>query len=330
MVVTVIGDGGWGTCLAVNLSKSGNDVRLWGAFPDYVKETDRRRENVKFLPGVPIPSAVKITSDTEEAVAASKLVVVAVPSQHVRETLGRFKGLRCSKAGFVSVVKGIEVDTLHRMSEVIREVLGDIKIAVLSGPSIAYEVARSMPTTVVAASSDISFARDLQRLFMTETFRVYTSSDVVGVELGGALKNIIAIASGIADGLGFGANSKAAILTRGIQELTRLGIAMGARRETFSGLSCMGDLITTCMSGHSRNRWLGEEVGKGKKPADVIASTEMAVEGYATTKSAHELSKKHHTEMPITNQMYEILYKGKEPRSAVRDLMTRAPKEEIY
>ena len=330
MIITVIGDGGWGTCLAINLSGSGNEVRLWGAFPDYVKKLNHKRENEKFLPGIPIPPAVMITSDPDEAVKAASVIVVAVPSQHVRAALGRFKGLRGLRAGIVSAAKGIEVKTLLPMSEVIKDVLGNVKMAVLSGPSIAYEVARSMPTTVVAASSDSSFVKELQAMFMTESLRVYTSEDVIGVELGGALKNIIAIASGIADGLGFGANSKAAILTRGIQELTRLGVAMGAKRETFSGLSCMGDLITTCMSSHSRNRWLGEEIGKGRKPGDVVASTEMAVEGYATTKSAHELSGKYKTEMPITNEMYEILFNGKDPRVAVKALMTRAPKEEIY
>jgi glycerol-3-phosphate dehydrogenase (NAD(P)+) len=215
------------------------------------------------------------------------------------------------------------------MSELILETLGKVRLAVLSGPSIAYEVARSMPTTVVAASDDNDLAKEIQSVLMTDRFRVYTSSDVRGVELGGSLKNIIAIASGIADGLKLGANSKAAILTRGIRELTRLGVAMGAKKETFSGLSCMGDLITTCMSEHSRNRWLGEELGKGRKAEEIIKSTEMAIEGFATTKSVRDLAQKLKVDMPITNEVYEILYNKKDPRNAVTSLMTRTPKEEL-
>jgi len=216
------------------------------------------------------------------------------------------------------------------MSQLINEILGNVKLTVLSGPSIAIEVVRLMPTTIVAASLDASCAKEVQKLFMSDVFRVYTSDDLVGVEVGGSLKNIIAIASGIADGLGFGANSKAAILTRGLKEITRLGIAMGAKKETFSGLSCLGDLVTTCMSRHSRNRWLGEQLGKGKTPKDIVKSTEMAIEGITTTKSAYELSKKHKVDMPITSEIYAILYEKKDPSKAVSSLMTRVPKDEIY
>ena len=245
----------------INLSHS---ISLWGPFPDYIDILNEKRENVKFLPGIKIPKEIAISSDVKKTVKDAESIILAVPSQYIRGVLKRLKGSD-SSARFISATKGIENETLLRVSEVIKEVLGRVKIAVLSGPSIAYEVSRSMPTTVVVASEDGAFAKEAQSVFMTDRFRVYTSSDVIGVELGGSLKNIIAIASGIADGLGFGANSKAAILTRGIQELTRLGVAMGARRETFSGLSCMGDLITTCMSRHSRNRGFGEEIGKGKK-----------------------------------------------------------------
>lgn len=330
MLFAVIGDGGWGTTLAVNLSKSGNDVRLWSPFPEYAKQLCSKRENAKFLPGVPIPKDIEITSDIIRTVSSAEFIILAVPSPYIRDVLEKIKRGGYSQANFVSAIKGVECGTLLRMSEIITEILGRVKLSVLSGPSIAYEVARGIPTTVVSASSEAELAACVQSAFMTDKFRVYVSSDVVGVELGGAFKNVIAIASGIADGLGFGANSKAAILTRGMQEIARLGQTMGAKRETFSGLSCMGDLITTCMSKHSRNRWFGEEIGKGKKPDAIIKSTEMAVEGYVTTKSAYELSKKQKVDMPITAQMYEILYNGKDPKEAVKALMLRSPKKEIY
>lgn len=330
MKIAVLGDGGWGTTLAILLCRLGHIVRLWGAFSEYVEVLKKKRENIKFLPGIKIPDDITILSDIYKTIEDAELVVVAVPSLYMREVLQRLQGRAYTNKRFLSATKGIENNTCLRMSELIYKILGKIKLAVLSGPSIAYEVSRSMPTTVVVASEDRAFTKEIQSTFMTEYFRVYTSTDVIGVELGGALKNIIAIASGIADGLGFGANSKAAILTRGLKELTRLGVAMGAQRETFSGLSCMGDLITTCMSNHSRNRWLGEEIGKGKNPEDIIKSTEMAIEGFSTTKSAHELAKKLNVEMPITNEIYAILYEGKNPEEAVRSLMTRAPKDEIY
>ncbi len=329
MKIAVIGDGGWGTTLGIHLCNFGHTVSMWGPFPDYASILDRKRENVKFLPGVKIPRNITISSDIDKTVKGARLVVLAVPSVYMREVVHRLNVSKGS-AKFISAAKGIENKTLLRMSEVIPKILGKVKLAVLSGPSIAYEVARSMPTTVVVASEDGAFAKEVQSVFMTERFRVYTSSDVIGVELGGSLKNIIAIASGIADGLGFGANSKAAILTRGVQEIMRLGLAMGAKKETFSGLSCMGDLITTCMSRHSRNRWFGEEIGKGKKPQEVIKGTEMAIEGFTTTRSTYELAKRFKVEMPITNEIYESLYNGKDPAEAVKSLMTRTPKSEIY
>lgn len=329
MNITVLGDGGWGTALAIHLCKLGHGVRLWGAFPDYTQILDKTRENKKFLPGVRIPKNIVISSDIKDAVKDAERVVLAVPSKYIREVLKRLKA-DYSRVKVISAAKGIESNTLLRMSEVIREVLGDVGLAVFSGPSIAHEVAREMPATIVTASADNAYSREIQSIFTTDRFRVYTSPDVIGVELGGALKNIIAIASGVADGLGFGANSKAAILTRGSQEITRLGVAMGAVRETFSGLSCMGDLITTCMSRHSRNRWFGEEIGKGNTPEDVINGTEMAIEGFSTTKSAYELAKKFKVEMPITKEIYDILYNKKDPAEAVKSLMTRVPKEEFY
>jgi len=328
MNIAVIGDGGWGTTLAIHLSKLGHSIKLWGAFPDYIKTIKKTRENDKFLSGIKIPAAVDVTSDLREALTQVEVAVLAVPSQYMREVLAKIKECDYSEARFVSATKGIENDTLLRVSEIVNETLGDVKICVLSGPSIAYEVAREMPTTVVAASKDLDYAKEIQAAFMSEYFRVYVTTDVVGVELGGSLKNVIAIASGIADGLGFGANSKAAILTRGAQELMRLGVAMGGQKETFSGLSGMGDLITTCMSKRSRNRWLGEELGKGKKPQDIINSTEMAVEGFITAKSARDLAVKHKVDMPIIAEVYNILYHARDPKEAVRSLMTRSAKDE--
>ncbi len=326
--LAVIGDGGWGTTLAILLSNKGLDVTLWGAFPDYIEILKSRRENIKFLPGVKIPGNVKFTASMGEAIGGKEIIVFAAPSQFARGVLTILKMESISGKKFVSVTKGIENSSLKRISEVIYEVLGRQPLAVLSGPTIALEVANGAPTTVVAASDDAALARETQDIFMTERFRVYTASDVTGVELGGSLKNIIAIAAGAADAMGFGTNAKAAILTRGLVEIVRLGVAMGAKRETFYGLSGLGDLATTCISQYSRNRWLGEEIGKGKSLKEVLNETDMIVEGVATAKSAYDLSKKFKVEMPIASEIYRLLYENKDPRRAVRDLMTRTPKME--
>jgi glycerol-3-phosphate dehydrogenase (NAD(P)+) len=323
--IAIIGDGGWGTTIALLLHSKGYNITLWGAFNNYIKILSSKRENLKFLPGVKLPEGINFTADIED-LKNKDLYVVAVPSQYLRGVLKKFRALSIPRV--VSLTKGIEVGSLKRPSEIISELLGNVSIASLSGPSISNETARGIPTTVTIASTDSEFARECQDVFLTERFRAYTSNDLVGVELGGALKNIIAIAAGISDGLGFGTNTKAAILTRGLVEITRLGMAMGASKETFSGLSGLGDLATTCMSRDSRNRWLGEEIGKGKTLKDVLGNTEMVVEGVMTTKSACELSKKHDVEMPITEKIYEVLYREKNPRDAVRELMTRSPKGE--
>ncbi len=329
MKITVLGDGGWGTTLGIHLAKRGHDVRLWGAFPDYVEALNKTRENKKFLPGILIPSNIKILSDINKACDATELVLLAIPSQHMRKVLTKLKAnASVKKAIVLSATKGIETKTYKRMSEVITELLGEVRLAVLSGPSIAYEAAREIPTTVVVSAKDMALAKKLQGLFNTDKFRVYTSDDVVGVELGGSLKNIVAVAAGIGDGLGLGTNAKAAILTRGLAEITRLGIAMGAKHETFSGLTGIGDLITTCISPHGRNRGFGEKLGKGKKAKEILSKTEMVVEGVATAESAYELAKKYNVDMPITTQVYEVIYKDKDPKLAVHDLMTRAPKAE--
>jgi glycerol-3-phosphate dehydrogenase (NAD(P)+) len=255
--------------------------------------------------------------------------VLAVPSKYLRQVLERVKTAGPpGKPLVVSVVKGVEPDTLLTMSRLIQSLLPVEKLAVLSGPSISYEVARGVPTTVVAASGDEALAKEVQALFSTERFRVYTAGDVLGVELGGSLKNVVAIACGAADGLGFGANTKAALVTRGLAEMARLGAAMGAKAQTFSGLSGLGDLITTCFSPHSRNRSLGEKLGRGTSLKEATQGMEQVAEGVTTAKSAYALSRRHGVEMPITAAVYQVLYEGKSPRETVRELMLRDPKPE--
>lgn len=327
--ISVIGDGGWGTTLAMLLSQKGYAATLWGAFPDYVEILKSKRVNTKFLPGIRIPSGIHITSSLDEAMDRKDLVVLAVPSQYMRGVLTRISAYKISGGILVSVTKGIENKTLKRMSEVVNEILGKIPLVVLSGPTIAHEVALKVPTTIVSSAHDLKIAKAVQDVFMTDTFRVYASGDVIGAELGGSLKNIIAIAAGISDGLGFGTNAKAALLTRGLVEMVRLGTAMGAKKETFYGLSGLGDLATTCISPYSRNRHFGEEIGKGKTLKEALEETEMVVEGVATTQSAHDLAKKHKIEMPIAAEIYKVLYEGKDPKKAVYDLMTRPPKVEV-
>jgi len=314
--------------LAVLLAGQAHRVTLWGAFADYVAEMRRTRENVKFLPGVKIPDEVNLTADLTEGWDGCEALVVAVPSQYLRPVLQRCSAGPWDRALVVSVVKGIDPETLQRMSELIRATVPARRLAVLSGPSVSYEAARGVPTTVVAASEDPALARETQELFTSGGFRVYTSSDVVGVELGGALKNVIAIAGGIADGLGFGTNTKAALVTRGLAEMARLGAVMGAQERTFAGLSGLGDLITTCFSPHSRNRRVGEELGKGKSLAEATGGMVQVAEGVVTAKSAHALERKHKVEMPITAAVYQVLYEGRPAHEVVRDLMLREPKAE--
>jgi glycerol-3-phosphate dehydrogenase (NAD(P)+) len=327
--IAVLGDGGWGTTLAVLLSRKGFRVTLWGAFKDYIAYLDRERINTKFLPDVKIPKQIEITHNLGEALKEKQIVILAIPSQHLRKIAKRIK--RFSVSGetiFVSVTKGIEMKSLKRMSEVVYEELGRVKLAVLSGPTIAYEVAKEIPTTAVIASTDNYLRRYLQEIFMTDRFRIYTNDDVVGVELGSSIKNVIAIACGISDGLGFGTNTKAAILARGLVEISRLGQAMGAKVNTFSGISGLGDLVTTCISPYSRNRFVGEEIGKGKHLNRIKSHMQMVAEGVPTAKSTYALSLKYKVDMPITKEVYAVLYKNKSPLRAVRDLMTRDKKEE--
>lgn len=322
--IAVIGDGGWGTALALLLYSNALDPVLWSVSPDYAEHLASERENTKFLKGVSIPEGLRITAD-DDILRGVDVALFVVPSEYLRSVAERFSGHAFPM--IVSATKGIENGSLKRPSEILKEYFTDSSISVLSGPSISMEVANNMPTTVVMASRDNS-GKSLQQLFMSDYFRVYTSADMTGVELGGALKNVVAIAAGISDGLGYGTNSKAALLTRGLAEITRLGVKLGAERGTFSGLSGIGDLATTCISTQSRNRWFGEQVAKGKRVDEILSETEMVVEGMATCRSAYDLAKKNGIEMPITQKVYEVIYEGKDPRAAVMELMTREAKDE--
>jgi glycerol-3-phosphate dehydrogenase (NAD(P)+) len=327
--IAVIGDGGWGTTLAVLLAKKEYGVTLWSPFDDYAAVLKETRINSKFLPSVKIPGSIEVTCSQEQAVQSADVIVYAVPSMYMRHVLNGFRHLHLEDRVVVSVTKGIENETLLRMSEVIAKVTGCYRIVVMSGPTIAFEVARGIPTTVVVASPDENDSRRIQDLFMTESFRVYTSDDVTGVELGGALKNVIAIAAGISDGLGFGTNAKSALVTRGLVEIARLGVKMGAQAQTFYGLSGLGDLVTTCINPHGRNRFVGEQIGKGKKLEEIVGGMEMVAEGVTTAKSVRDLALKYAVDMPITQEVYSVLFENKDPLIAVRELMQRSPKAEL-
>lgn len=327
----VLGAGGWGTTLAILLYNNGHKVTLWEYKPEYAEELKSKRENRIYLPGVPIPEEIQITSDIREALSKKHFIVLAIPTQYLRSVLNKIDFNAIKNLIIVNVAKGIEISTLKRVSEIIKDVFPDIsetQIATLSGPSHAEEVARKIPTAVVVGSCSIETAKFVQNEFMNPYFRVYASSDIVGVELGGSLKNVIAIGAGICDGAGFGDNTKAAIMTRGIAEISRLGIALGAKPETFSGLSGIGDVIVTCMSKYSRNRYVGEQIGKGKSLKQILSEMEMVAEGVPTAKSVYILSQKVNVEVPICTEVYKILYEGKDPILATTDLMTRQPKEE--
>ena len=327
--IAMIGDGGWGTTLAVHLAQKKYQVKLWGAFPDYVREVQKKRINPRFLPGIKIPKQVEMVDSLEVALSDAQLIILAVPSQYILGILKKLKPFDLSQKIVLSVIKGIDPVSLKRMSELIVGELGKVKLAVLSGPTIARETAKGLPTTAVVASRDIKVARTLQMVLNSEKFRIYTNSDLIGVELGGSIKNIIAIACGICDGLGFGTNAKAAIVTRGLAEMTRLGTAMGAKSKTFSGLTGLGDLVTTCFSPQSRNRFVGEQLGKGIRIDKITQKMDMVAEGVETVKAVHRLGQKYRIALPITNEVFQIIYKNKNPQRAVNDLMNRQVKSEL-
>lgn len=325
MKIAVIGAGAWGTALANLLCENKHDVTLWGHTPSHISELERTFRNDRYLPGVDLCRELKFETDLNLAVAGSECAVIAVPSKALREVtsqLHKFSGIA------VSVTKGIEFDTSLTMTGVLAETMPGAKAAALSGPTLAAEVARNVPAAIVAAHPDDAIACAIQNLFLTPSMRVYTSNDLLGVELGGALKNIIAIAAGMSDGLGFGDNSKAALITRAIVEIRRLGVACGANAETFNGLSGLGDLIVTCGSKLSRNRGFGERVGRGEKVPDILATSVSVAEGYPTARSAYKLARGLKVETPIINETYAMLYQGKNIKQALHDLMSRDSKPE--
>jgi glycerol-3-phosphate dehydrogenase (NAD(P)+) len=330
MKVAVIGAGAWGTALAIVLGRKGShDVRLWAYEKEVLESIEKKRTNDLFLPEQKIPEKVTATNSMEEALRGAQMVVSVMPSHHTRRLFQQMAPYLRPEMLFVSATKGIENDSLLRMTEVIAVALREAKIdrpriAALSGPSFAKEVARGDPTAVTVASADAELACIAQKEISDPTFRVYTHSDVVGVELGGSLKNVIAIAAGVCDGLGLGYNTVAALITRGLAEMTRVAVACGARAETMSGLAGMGDLVLTCTGGLSRNRTVGVEMGKGKTLEEVLTHLGHVAEGVKTSKSAYDLSVKLEVDMPITTEVYRVLYEAKSPRQAVVDLMTRA------
>jgi glycerol-3-phosphate dehydrogenase (NAD(P)+) len=328
----VLGDGAWGTALAVVLAaRPEHRVRLWSARPESGRLLLETRENVRLLPGVAIPPTVELTTDAARATAGADVWLSAIPTVHLRPILTRLRAeLGAAPPLVVSVTKGIEPGTFRRPTEVLAEVLGAARLVVLSGPSHAEEVSRGMPTSVVAASAEPELALRVQRDFATERFRVYTNLDPVGVELAGALKNVIGLAAGVCDGLGYGDNAKSALLTRGLAEITRFGVALGAEAATFAGLAGLGDLITTCFSRHGRNRQVGERLGRGEKLDDVLAGMSKVAEGVGTARAVHERAARMGIDMPITEAIYQVLYEGKAPAGAVADLMLRELKGERW
>jgi glycerol-3-phosphate dehydrogenase (NAD(P)+) len=328
--VTIIGDGGMGTICAVMLSQNDNPVRWWSAFEDQARELSETRENRRFLPGLRIPDEIEIICDGAAAFEMADLVFSAVPAQYTREVWQRLEPHYTADTPICSVTKGIENETLMRPTEVIADVLGskDPQKAVLSGPCIAPEIAGELPATVTVASEHPELARRVQVLITRPYFRVYTSEDMTGVEMAGAAKNVIAIAAGILDGMGMGCNAKSALITRGLVEIGRLGEAVGAKPGTFSGLSGMGDLVTTCISPVGRNRSFGEAIGGGMTVEEALASTESVIEGVATTQSLLDLARQTGVEMPLTAAVHQVLFEGKSPREAIAELMNRPLRSE--
>lgn len=323
MRITVIGDGGWGTANAMLLAGYGHDVTLWGAFPVYIEEMRRTRRNEKFLKGVTLPGNLNLESDRAKAVAGAEVVVLAPPSKYFTSVVEGFKGLITKDMLVVSITKGLCERTNRRMTDLGAEILGTGPIVALAGPTHAEEVSHGIPTAIVAACEDAAKARRVQEIWSGPKFRVYTSSDPVGVEIGGAVKNVLAISVGCSDGMGFGDNTRAALITRGLVEMKRFVLAFGGQEETLNGLAGIGDLIVTCTSVHSRNHSVGERLGKGEKIADILGSMQMVAEGVWNSKVVHEIAKKLGVEMPICDLVYALCYKGFNAKDAVRTMMER-------
>lgn len=326
--IAIIGDGGWGTANAMLLAGYGHDVTVWGAFPEYIEEMKRTRRNDKFLKGVELPESLRLTADCEEAVCGAEIVVLAAPSKFFAPVAERFRGLVRPDQLVVSLTKGLCEKTHRRMTELAEEILGIRDVVALAGPTHAEEVSRGIPTTIVAACADQEKARRVQRVWSGPKFRVYTSSDPVGVEIGGAVKNVIAIAVGCSDGMGFGDNTRAALITRGLAEMKRFVCAYGGRPETLSGLAGIGDLIVTCTSRHSRNHTVGERLGRSEKIADILGSMQMVAEGVWNSKVIHGLAAEMGVDMPISNLVYALCYEDFDARKAVEAMMSRELKSE--
>jgi len=329
--VTVLGGGSWGTALAVQLARVGNAVRLWARDPAFVADLVTARENKTYLPGVPLPEAIQPTPSLADACADSEMLVVVCPSKGVRALADMLRQTVRGQPIFVSAAKGVEQGTHLTMSAILREALGGEhapRVAALSGPSFAREVSIGVPTAVTSAAADIAVAERVQQLFNGQTFRVYTSTDVIGVEVGGAAKNVIAIAAGVSDGLGFGHNTRAALITRGLAEISRLALELGAERQTLAGLAGIGDLVLTCAGDQSRNRTVGLRLGRGESLDQIVASMKEVAEGVHNTRTVRALARSVRVEMPITERMYELLYENKAPKQAVVELMTRSLRRE--
>ena len=326
--IAVIGGGSWGTALAISLSGNGHVIKLWDIDKTHLEELSKNRENIRYLPEVKFPDNLHVSFSEEEAIDGADIVLFSAPAQHFRSALEGALPYLKPEMILVNVAKGIEQKSLKRMSEIAREKLPDARYVVFSGPSHAEEVGRGLPTTVVAASEERELAEIIQDVFMSESLRVYTNSDVIGVELGGALKNINALGAGISDGMGYGDNAKAALMTRGITEIARIGVKLGANLSTFSGLTGIGDLIVTCTSMHSRNRRCGILIGEGMKPSEATKKVGMVVEGMYTTEAAYQLAQRVGVEMPITENIYHVINERIDAREAVKSLMGRQKKHE--
>ncbi len=332
MIFTILGTGSWGLTIGKLLSENGHDIRFWTYSQKEAEILNREREHVIRLPGIKIPDSCIISTDLHKMIEGTDTIIFAVPSVHVRSVCNTVNNCKIpAHTTYLSLIKGIEKETFCRVSEIIKEEIDKAtpeNVLVLSGPSHAEEVARKLPTTVVIAGQFLIHAEKLQKAFSNEYFRVYQSDDVMGVELCGSLKNVIAIATGILDGLGFGDNTKGALITRGLAEISRLGERMGGQLRTFSGLAGMGDLITTCTSKHSRNRYVGEHIGHGKSIEEVLEGMTMVAEGVPATLSTWQMAKKFGIDMPISNAVYDVLYNGKDPKESIKELMKRELKAE--
>jgi len=328
--ITIVGDGAMATVCSILLSTNGHSVTLWGALEENIERLLQDREQRALLPGVRVPQSVRLTANEADCFAGANLVISAIPTQYLRSSWQRLGKFLPAGVPVASVTKGIENGTLLRPTQVIADVLGASRtnLAVLSGPNIAAEIARYLPATAVVASDDVQLAQRIQAAISTQWFRVYTNEDPTGVELAGAMKNVIALAAGIIDGLGAGSNAKAALVTRGLVEITRLGVAMGARETTFGGLAGLGDLITTCISPEGRNRRVGEQIGKGRKIDQILADLPSVAEGVPTTRSVMALARRHDVSMPITEAVYAVLFEGKDAIEALSELMSRQPRPE--